>query len=339
MKEEATESSRKTHSIPSTSSTSTSSSPSSTSPSHSHQQEGQQQHIATTELLRFALSTVGIYWASPLMSLIDTSAVGSCAGKLSLAALGPASTLSDYAYYVNTWIGTAMTNLQAHAFAEKDSSASRKTVVTGLKLALTAGLVFSISLWAFAPMMILGYSGVGPEILPFSVEYMRIRAFGFPAALVTMVAQAALLASRNTKIPLLAVAVEAALNFVGDFYMVRVLGMGIGGAAWATVISQYAGMALILPMLRNALRNQKQQAGRSLSEFLGFTLPVGTTLVGKLVLYLTLTHVATTFGVTALAAHQVMLSLFFALTPFCDAVGSTAQTFLPGDRGGVEDRG
>jgi len=56
---------------------------------------------------------------------------------------------------------------------------------------------------------------------------------------------------------------------------------------------------------------------------------VGTTLIGKLVLYLTLTHVAASFGVTSLAAHQVMLSLFYSLTPFCDTIGNTAQTFLP----------
>eukprot|EP00954_Amorphochlora_amoebiformis_P030324 1394477-Amorphochlora_amoeboformis.AAC.3 len=59
----------------------------------------------TSDLIRFAVSTVGIYWASPLMSLIDTSAVGTCASRLSLAALGPASILCDYAFYINTWIG------------------------------------------------------------------------------------------------------------------------------------------------------------------------------------------------------------------------------------------
>jgi len=215
--------------------------------------------VKTSDIIKFAISTVGIYWASPLMSLIDTSAVGVCAPPVCLAALGPASVLCDYTCYLNTWIGVAMTNLHARAVAAKDALASRSSVKIGLGLAAAAGVTFIGLIWSFSPALILAYSGpVGPEILPHALSYMNIRAIGLPAALVTMASQSALLGAQNTRVPLIAVAFEAFLNFFGDYFLVRVLGMGISGAAWATVFSQYAGMALILPLQRAAFRKMRR---------------------------------------------------------------------------------
>jgi len=337
----------------------------------------------TSELLRFALSTVGIYLASPLMSLIDTSAVGTCSSNICLAALGPASILCDYAYYLNTWIGVAMTNLHARSVAERDKKSAKDVINTGIKLSVASGLFITVFVSALAAPMVKAYTGaVAEQLLPHAVEYMRIRALGFPAALVTMASQAALLGARNSQVPLLAVAIATLLNFFGDYFFVNKWGWGIGGAAWATVISQYAGMFAILPLQQRAFRKLRQtwpettkneakitassasssssassaasssssssETGSSvdsavfkaavskdvskrsaLKDFLSFVVPVGSTIIGKLVLYLTLTHVAASFGVTPLAAHQVSLSLFYSLTPFCDTIGNTVQAFLP----------
>eukprot|EP00469_Lotharella_globosa_P004327 CAMPEP_0167805338 /NCGR_PEP_ID=MMETSP0111_2-20121227/21117_1 /TAXON_ID=91324 /ORGANISM="Lotharella globosa, Strain CCCM811" /LENGTH=295 /DNA_ID=CAMNT_0007702469 /DNA_START=52 /DNA_END=936 /DNA_ORIENTATION=+ len=153
--------------------------------------------VKTSTLLKFAISTVGIYLASPLMSLIDTSAVGTCDLPVCLAALGPASILCDYAFYINTWIGVAMTNLHARAVADKDAEGSQNVVRTGNQLALATGVIVTGLVQVLAPWLILAYSGtVGNEILPHALAYMRVRALGFPAALITMSAQASLLASK-----------------------------------------------------------------------------------------------------------------------------------------------
>ena len=46
------------------------------------------------------------------------------------------------------------------------------------------------------------------------------------------------LAAQNPGIPLAAVAVAGLVNVLGDFVSVQLLGWGIAGAAWATVLAQ-----------------------------------------------------------------------------------------------------
>ena len=46
------------------------------------------------------------------------------------------------------------------------------------------------------------------------------------------------LAAQNPAIPLAAVALAGLVNVAGDYVTVQLLGWGIAGAAWATVLAQ-----------------------------------------------------------------------------------------------------
>lgn len=65
-----------------------------------------------------------------------------------------------------------------------------------------------------------------------------------------MTAQAGLLAQRDSVTPLLAVLLQLVANIAGDYYLVAVLKQGVAGAAWATVASQYLGVACLLLALQ-----------------------------------------------------------------------------------------
>lgn len=52
-------------------------------------------------------------------------------------------------------------------------------------------------------------------------------------------------------------------------------------------------------------------------------------IIGKLVCYSSLTLAATKFGVTALAAHNVLLKVFFFFGTFGDSLSQSVQNFLP----------
>ena len=45
-------------------------------------------------------------------------------------------------------------------------------------------------------------------------------------------------------------AVAAVCNFVGDFILLKGLGQVIAGAAWATIVSQFLAMGLLLSILK-----------------------------------------------------------------------------------------
>eukprot|EP00966_Prymnesium_polylepis_P281358 6501343-Prymnesium_polylepis.1 len=61
----------------------------------------------------------------------------------------------------------------------------------------------------------LGAAGT-PAVLAGATSYTSIRALGYPAALVTMILQAAFVATKDAQTPLLAVPLTAAANLLGD---------------------------------------------------------------------------------------------------------------------------
>jgi len=84
------------------------------------------------------------------------------------------------------------------------------------------------------------------------MKYVRIRSLGMPAAAIIGSAQAACLGLQDVSSPLYVLLAAATVNFIGDMTLVgcaNPLVGGAAGAAWATVFSQYAAVALFMRWL------------------------------------------------------------------------------------------
>lgn len=214
------------------------------------------------ELLRFGLPTLGIWLLQPILSLIDSSVVGICAkGSISeLAALGPSIIWCDGTAYLFQFLGIATTNLYATAIGENDELKSRQVISQALVIAGLLGSLVGVVQFSLARPVITILSGASAkELMPFAMSYIRIRAVGAPAALLTLVTQAAFLARKDAVTPLRAVVVGAAINLFGDILCVLFLKMGLAGAALATMVSQVGGGLYLLGVVlhQKHLENQR----------------------------------------------------------------------------------
>ena len=200
----------------------------------------------------FALPALGIYVAPSLLSLIDAAIVGQ-ANSVHLAALGPASTISDSAPNFLLFLSIAATNLVARSMAFGDKRAAGRTARGALRMAAYAGAGLGALVYACATPLSALYCGsstsAAAALVPLSASYIRIRALALPAAVMGSVAQAVCIGSKDSKSPLLAVASSAIFNFAGDLLLVCGLGFGIVGAAWATTGAQYVAAILLLRVL------------------------------------------------------------------------------------------
>jgi Na+-driven multidrug efflux pump len=371
-------------------------------------------------IVKFAIPAVGVWLCSPLLSLIDTSAVGILSGTVHQAALNPAVAVTDYTALLIAFMYTGTTNLIAAArlkdnMTEGDSPRTKSTLVGVLRLSTFVGAGLGLVLLAFAgPLLrtLIGNDGISPEVFDAAIKYVQIRALGMPAAAVIGSAQAACLGMQDIKSPLYVLVVAAAVNFLGDVLFVGNahpwIG-GAGGAAWATVFSQYAALAMFVrwlshkgsdlseskptldistaileltgPSLPNKSRLKRfkdavqsvkaTSLGRfasersisslfarqkrasfsvrgflhgslrkrdlvqfpsreTLDDFAPYVIPVTTTMIGRLSAYVAMSHViSSSLGTVSMAAQQVVLSLFYCLTPIADSLSLTAQSFLP----------
>jgi len=225
------------------------------------------------ECWEFVLPAVGIYVCPPLMSLIDAAFVGRTSSSIELAALGPASSISDGASLPLLWLSMASTNLIAKSYAKKDEESLSQISKTALGIGGMGGLAIAALLLTNVRRISSLYCGVSSSSVSSSgsaaaaavamaeacTQYVAIRALALPFVVITTIAQATLIGVKDTKTPMISVLLAGACNLLGDLILVKWLGKGIAGAAWATSASQVVAATLLLSVLqkRGFLRKKR----------------------------------------------------------------------------------
>lgn len=221
------------------------------------------------KIIKFAIPAIGVWLCSPILSLIDTSAVGVLSGTTQQAALSPAVAISDYAALLMAFLYTATTNAIASS-EEQDRLLPGKPKTTSallgaMQLSTYVGVALGATLFTFArPLLkaIIGNDAIDPAVFAAAMKYVRIRALGMPAAAIIGSAQAGSLGAKDTSTPLKVLFAAAIVNFCGDAMFVgckNPLIGGAAGAAWATTFSQYAALGLFVRWLTTTAKPKEEQ--------------------------------------------------------------------------------
>jgi len=136
------------------------------------------------DILRFAIPAVGVWLCSPLLSLIDTSAVGLFSGTFDQAALNPATTITDYSALLLAFVYTATTNLASTARSrdekyKSDKQVAPQTLVSALNFAAFVGTGLGVLLLLSSqPLLrvIMG-SNIDSKVFSPATRYLCIRKF------------------------------------------------------------------------------------------------------------------------------------------------------------------
>ncbi len=220
------------------------------------------------KIIKFAIPAIGVWLCSPLLSLIDTSSVGLLSGTTQQAALNPAVAVTDYGALLVAFMYTATTNLVAGARGEESSSEekpkTKKMLINALQMSGYVGTILGSVLIAFGPALlrsIIGNDNIDPNVFAAALRYVRIRALGMPAAVIIGSAQSACIGMQDIKSPMYVLVAAALVNFIGDVIFVpqkSALIGGAAGAAWATVFSQYAALAMFIKWLTSKPEKKEQ---------------------------------------------------------------------------------
>lgn len=195
--------------------------------------------------------------AEPLLGTIDAYWVATL-GTTALASLGPNTAVysSVIAVVAAHGFGTAATRVMAVALekderARRDGSLARgeKTgaganIVAVTRTAVAFGVACALFIIAF-PTFVVNCVGVAPEVVAPASGYMRARAFGVPAVCLIATLGGAFQAARDARTPLMAVMLAGSTNLILDPSFIFLFKMGFQGAAYATVVAQYAEAALM----------------------------------------------------------------------------------------------
>lgn len=278
------------------------------------------------EILRLAVPAFGALVAEPLFLLADSAIVGHL-GTAQLAGLGVAGAVLATAVGVFVFLAYATTGAVARRFGAGDVRAALAQGVDGMWLAAMLGVATAVVGFVAAPAVIDVF-GASASANPYAVTYLRWSLPGLPAMLVVLAATGVLRGLQDTRTPLVVALAGASGNVVLNYVLVYGAGMGIAGSALGTVIAQLGmAVALVVVVVRGARAHgaplRPDRGGILLAGRSGVPLVVRT-LTLRAALLVT-TFVAARQGDVALAAHQVVSTLWSFLAFALDAVAIAGQ--------------
>jgi len=284
-------------------------------------------------IVAFTLPALGIYLTGPFLSMVDTCFVG-LGPVTQLAALMPASLTCDGALFLFSFLGTATTGLVTRE-VKRGKEQAQRIVATAIFIAFCIGATCSILSQTVAAEWCVRALGASDALVPDAVTYVRLRGISFFGAFVNSVANSANLGVRDSLTPFKVTALGGLLNAVLDYIFVIQLGMGIGGAALATSIAVILSLALsvralhrkeLLPPFKSLIRVPTVDQVLPFTSYFG---PLFFIILNRAFSFGLLTNFAAALSVEALAAHQVIFSVFVFFALICEPVSAAAQAYLP----------
>lgn len=278
------------------------------------------------EILRLAVPAFGALVAEPLFLLADSAIIGHL-GTSQLAGLGVAGAVLATAVGIFVFLAYATTGAVARRFGAGDVRGALAQGVDGLWLAALLGTATAVVGLVAAPAVIDAF-GAPASAAPYAVTYLRWSLPGLPAMLVVLAATGVLRGLQDTRTPLVVAVAGAGANVALNYALVYGAGMGIAGSALGTVVAQ-VGMAVALGWVvvraarGHAAPLRPDRAGILTAGRSGVPLVVRT-LTLRAALLVT-TFVAARQGDVALAAHQVVSTVWTFLAFALDAVAIAGQ--------------
>ena len=189
------------------------------------------------QILRFALPLVLGTLFQQLYSFADTIIVGRCLGTDALGAVGTTYSLN---FLILGFVQGACVGFGipvAETFGAKDQGGLRKYLFNGALLCVVLSVVFAIFTTLMAgPLLQLIHTP--EELYADAVLYIRIIFLGIPATVLYNYASSVLRAMGDSQHPFYFLLAASVLNIGLDYLLIVSMGMGVDGAALATVLSQ-----------------------------------------------------------------------------------------------------
>ena len=196
-------------------------------------------------LVQFAIPLILGSLFQQLYSFVDTAIVGRCIGAEALTAVGVTGSLNFLV--LGFTMGSAMGFCIpiSQAVGAGDQNEISRTFWNGLYLSIGIGLVISIGVSFFTcPLLTMMKTPV--ELLDMATEYLTIIFVGQVATVLYNYFAGALRAFGDSKRPFWFLVISSCINVALDLVLIRVIPMGVAGAALATVISQIISVLLCI---------------------------------------------------------------------------------------------
>ena len=289
-------------------------------------------------LLIFMLPILVSYIFQQLYNAADTAIVGHFLGEQSLAAVGANVAIFDLMVLFAQGLGNGLCIVVSRAYGAGDERKLRMAAAGSLEIgAVTIAVMTVLSLQGLGPL--LRILGTPETIYGEALAYIRIIGRWILVMFAYNLLSSLLRAIGNSAMSLVFLIISSVLNIILDIILVAGAGMGVRGAAFATVIAQGISAVLcggyILTRARLLIPHRedwncgkdmyRELAGQGYAmAFMGSVINVGSVILQSGI---------NSLGATVIAGHTTARKLFMLCALPNTAMGMAISTFVSQNKG------
>lgn len=189
----------------------------------------------------------------PLLGAVDTAVMGHLPDAAYIGAVAVGATVFSFLYNGVNFLRTGTTGPTAQAAGAGEGGEVRALLARAMLLGLAIALLF-LALQGPVAAVAFGLIDASAAVEGHARAYIAIRIWSAPAALMMFAVIGWFFGLQDARVPLVLQVATNGVNIALDLFFVLGLGWGIAGVAAATVIAEYAGLALALVFVARRLR-------------------------------------------------------------------------------------
>lgn len=199
-------------------------------------------------ILTMAVPTIMSMLVTCLYTIADTYFVGQL-GTQSTAAVGIVFSMMCLIQAVGSFFGHGSGSYMSRELGARRPGEASRMATTGLVYALLAGLAIAAAGCAFLRPLSL-WLGSTPTILPYTEQYMSVILLGSPFQIASFTLNSQLRMQGNARYAMWGIVSGVVLNVALDPLLIFCCGLGLRGAALATIIGQAVSFVVLYVMCR-----------------------------------------------------------------------------------------
>ncbi len=294
-----------------------------------------------SKLVWLALPIMGTSFLQMAYNLVDMLWIGQL-GAGPVAAVGTAGFFTWFSLALVRLVQTGTEVTVAQAIGRRDQQDAGKLAATSIWMSVIFAIIFSILVVSLASPLILFFGINDPNVEQMGMTYLRIVGGGILFSFINPVLSSLYNASGKSNVPFKANAVGLVANLILDPLFIFTFGLGVAGAAIATVLAQGMVTLVLIYLLTKVhpfegFRGVKNPDMKSAAKISQIGVPVAIQSGLFTVFGILIAKVIAGFGKDAIAAQKVGVQIeaisYMTANGFAAAVGAfTGQNYGAGNK-------
>lgn len=196
-------------------------------------------------ICRLAVPCIISMLVTSFYNMADTFFVGQLKSNAATGAVGVVFSMMAIIQAVGFFFGQGSGTFISRALGQKNIREAEEMAATGFFVSMAIGaMICVLGLIFLEPLSYL--LGSTDTILPYTKDYLSVILLGAPWIVSSFVLNNQLRFQGGAFYAMIGISTGAVLNIILDPIMIFALELGVAGAAWATIISQFVSFCLLL---------------------------------------------------------------------------------------------